>query len=287
MHTWQIGLDQFKTERPDVDMKLEYAGWGDTTSTILAGAAAGDLPDVFMASDEHVPPVASVGLVLDLNPYIDATPDINVDDFAAGVSRGFNFWGRWWGFPYDQSTWGIYYNKGMFDEAGIGYPPTEGQTQWSLDEFVEAAAALTKPDGEQWGTQINGGQYLNSAFIYSAGGRNYDDDGRECLISSPESASALQWMVDLVYKHKVAPTAAEIGRQRRHQLFRVRSGRHGNERPVVPAIQECGGRIRFRHWLPTHRCPSEHRHRRLRVLLQQRLGISRRGLGVPGQLHQQ
>lgn len=210
MHTWQIGLDTFNELRPDVALKLEFASWGDTTSTILAGAAAGDLPDIFMASDEHVPPVASVGLVLNLNPYIDATPDINVDDFAAGVSRGFNFWGRWWGFPYDQSTWGIYYNKGMFDEAGIDYPPTEGQTQWSLSEFVEAAQALTKPDGEQWGALINGSQYLHSAFMYSAGGRNYDDDGRECLIASPENASALQWMVDLVYTHQVAPTAAEL-----------------------------------------------------------------------------
>ncbi len=210
MHTWQIGLDKFGEERPDVSLKLEFASWGDTTSTILAGAAAGDLPDVFMASDEHVPPVASVGLVLNLNPYIDATPDINVDDFAAGVSRGFNFWGRWWGFPYDQSTWGIYYNKSMFDEAGLDYPPTEGQTQWSLGEFVEAATALTKPDGAQWGTLINSSQYLHSAFIYSAGGRNYDDDGRECLIASPESAAALQWMVDLIYRHQVAPTAAEM-----------------------------------------------------------------------------
>ena len=210
MHTWQLGLDTFKEERPDVTMKLEYAGWGDTTSTILAGAAAGDLPDVFMASDEHVPPVASVGLVLNLNPYIDATAGFDTDDFAAGVSRGFNFWGRWWGFPYDQSTWGIYYNKDMFAEAGIDTPPTEGQTQWNLEQFVEAASALTKPDGEQWGAQINGGQYLHSAFIYSAGGRNYDDDGRECLISSPETASALQWMIDLAYTHKVVPTAAEM-----------------------------------------------------------------------------
>lgn len=209
MHTWQIGLDQFYEARPDVELQLEYAGWGDTTSTLLAGAAAGDLPDVFMASDEHVPPVASVGLVLNLNPYIDATPDINVDDFAHGVSRGFNFWGRWWGFPYDQSTWGIYYNKGMFEDAGVGYPPTEGQTQWTLDEFVEAASALTKPDGEQWGALIGGSQYLHSAFIYSMGGRNYDDDGRECLINSPESAAALQYMIDLIYTHKVAPTAAE------------------------------------------------------------------------------
>ncbi len=210
MHTWQIGLDQFAEERPDVVMKLEFASWGDTTSTILAGAAAGDLPDVFMASDEHVPPVASVNLVLNLNPYIDATPDIDVDDFAHGVSRGFNFWGRWWGFPYDQSTWGIYYNKTLFDEAGLAYPPTEGQTQWSLSEFVEAATALTKPEGEQWGALVGGSQYLHSAFIYSAGGRNYDDDGRECLIASPESASALQWMIDLVYEHQVAPTAAEM-----------------------------------------------------------------------------
>lgn len=104
-----------------------------------------------MASDEHVPPVASVGLVLNLNPYIEATAGFGTDDFAAGVSRGFNFWGRWWGFLYDQSTWGIYYNTGMFEEAGISTPPTEGQTQWSLEEFVEAAKVLTKPDGEQWG----------------------------------------------------------------------------------------------------------------------------------------
>ena len=216
MHTWQLGLDTFYDMRPDVEMKLEFASWGDTTSTILAGAAAGDLPDIFMASDEHVPPVASVGLVLNLNPYIDATPGFDTDDFAAGVSRGFNFWGRWWGFPYDKSTWGIYYNTGMFDEAGISTPPTEGQTQWSLDEFVEAAKALTKPDGEQWGALINGSQYLHSAFMYSAGGRNYDDDGRECLISSAENASALQWMADLMLRTKGFSHGCRTGRRRQH-----------------------------------------------------------------------
>ncbi|MBV7335144.1 sugar ABC transporter substrate-binding protein [Chloroflexi bacterium TSY] len=210
MHTWQIGLDRFAEEHPEVEMKLEFASWGDTVSTIMAGAAAGNLPDIFMASDEHVPPPASVELVLDLNPFIEREPDVNVDDFAEGVSRGFNIWGHWWGFAYDQSTWGIYYNKGLFDEAGLDYPPGEGGDQWTLDEFVEVAKALTKPDGEQWGVLTNGSQYLNSAFIYSAGGRNFDDDGRECLINSPEAAEGLQFLVDLVHVHKVAPTAAEL-----------------------------------------------------------------------------
>lgn len=210
MASWQIGLDKFKEERPDVEMKLEFADWGDTVTTVIAGAAAGNLPDIIMASDSHVPPLASQGMILDLNSFIEKDPSVNVDDFAEGVAHGFNLWGRWWGFPYDHSTYGIYYNKTLFDAAGIEYPPFEEGKQWSLEQFVEIAKALTKPDGEQWGVLTNGGDYLASAFIYSAGGRLYDDEGRTCLINSPEAAEGAQFMVDLVHTHKVAPTAAEL-----------------------------------------------------------------------------
>lgn len=210
MHSWQIGLDTFKEQAPEVEVKLEFSSWGDTVSTIMAGAAAGNLADVIMASDEHVPPSASAGLLADLNPFIEAEPDVNVDDFAEGVSRGFNIWNRWWGFPYDQSTFGVYYNKSMFDVAGLDYPPGEGGVQWSLEEFIEIAKQLTKPDGSQWGLLTNGDNYLNSAFLFSNGARNFDDEGRTCLIDSPEAAEALQFMVDLVHTHKVAPTAAEL-----------------------------------------------------------------------------
>ncbi|MEZ4868269.1 MAG: sugar ABC transporter substrate-binding protein [Caldilineaceae bacterium] len=210
MHTWQLGLDRFKTEHPEVEMKLEFADWGDTVTTVMAGAAAGSLPDIIMASDSHVPPMASELLLMDLNPFIEKDPDVNVDDFAKGVSLGFTVWNRWWGFPYDQSTYGIYYNKDLFDAAGIDYPPSEDGKQWSLDDFVEIAKALTKPDGEQWGILTDGGDYLASSFIYAAGGRLYDDEGRTCLIDSPEAAEGAQFMVDLVHTHKVAPTAAEL-----------------------------------------------------------------------------
>jgi len=210
MQSWQIGLDRFKQERPDVELKLEFADWGDTITSVMAGAAAGNLPDIIMASDSHVPPLAAELLLMDLNPFIEKDPDVNVDDFAQGVSLGFTVWDRWWGFPYDQSTYGIYYNKDIFDAAGVDYPPSEDGQQWSLEQFIEIAKALTKPDGEQWGILANGGDYLASAFIYGAGGRLYDDEGRTCLIDSPEAAEGAQFMVDLVHTHKVAPTAAEL-----------------------------------------------------------------------------
>lgn len=213
MPSWQIGLDKIKEKFPNIETKLEYNDYGETAVRILALAAAGDLPDVIMASNEHTPILACSELLLDLNPFIDKEPDVKPDDFAAGVSQGFNMWGHWWGFPYDHSTWGIFYNKNMFDEAGVPYPPSEGKEPWTVDQFVETAKKLTKPDGKQWGALYPGGpannQYLDSCFIYSAGGRNFDDDLRKCIINSPESAAGLQVLVDFVHKHKIAPTPAE------------------------------------------------------------------------------
>jgi multiple sugar transport system substrate-binding protein len=210
---WQIGLDMVAEAHPEIELLLEYNDYGETAVRVMAEAAANNVPDLIMASNEHTPILACTQLLMDLNPFIENDPDVNPDDFAAGVSQGFNMWGRWWGFPYDHSTWGVFYNKTLFDEAGIPYPTSEGGEPWTVDEFVEVAKALTKPDGEQWGVWYPGGgpaQYLDSCFIYSAGGRNFNDTLQECIISSPESARGIQFLVDLVHTHKVAPTRTEL-----------------------------------------------------------------------------
>ncbi|GIV76105.1 MAG: sugar ABC transporter substrate-binding protein [Litorilinea sp.] len=211
---WKIGLDRLAEEHPEIAIKLEYNPYGETAVRIMAEAAAGNVPDLIMASNEHTPILACSQLLMDLNPFIEREPEVNPDDFAAGVSQGFKMWDRWWGFPYDQSTWAIYYNQAMFDEAGIDYPPGEGGEPWTMEEFIEVAKALTKPNGEQWGVWYPGGggpnQYLDSCFIYSAGGRNFDDNLRTCIIDSPEAAQGLQYIVDLMHVHQVAPTPAEL-----------------------------------------------------------------------------
>ena len=210
---WQIGLDRAAESNPEIAIKLEFNPYGETAVKIMAEAAAGNVPDLIMASNEHTPILACSQLLMDLNPFIERNPEVDPDDFAAGVSQGFKMWDRWWGFPYDHSTWAIYYNQAMFDEAGIEYPGGVGSEPWTVGEFVEVAKALTKPDGSQWGVWYPGAtpnQYLDSCFIYSAGGRNFDDGLRQCIIDSPESAKGLQFIVDLMHTHKVAPTPAEL-----------------------------------------------------------------------------
>ncbi len=213
MDDWQIGIDMVKELHPDIEVAREFVPYGETVTKTLVAAAADSMPDVIMASTDHTPALATNGLLLDLNSYIEADGDVNTDDFALGVAQGFNMWDRWWGFPYDVSTWAIYYNKDMFDAAGVAYPPGSGGTGWTWDEFVEAAKALTVGDGEQWGVVWGSppwNEYLNANFIYSAGGRVFDDERRTSIINSPETAAGLQFMIDLIHTHKVAPTPEEI-----------------------------------------------------------------------------
>src|SRR5690242_15440485 len=113
MQDWQIGLDMVKSMHPNIEIALEFAPYDDTVTRTLTAATAGDLPDLIMCSTDHTPSLVTSAVLADLNPYIEKAGDVNPDEFAKGVAQGFNMWGRWWGFPYDVSTFGIYYNKDM------------------------------------------------------------------------------------------------------------------------------------------------------------------------------
>lgn len=210
---WQIGLDLVKAQYPHINVALEFVPYGDTVTRTQVGATAGDLPDIIMCSTDHTPTLITSNLLMDVTPNVAADGDLNTDDIASGIAQGFHMFNRWWGFPYDMSTFGIYYNKAMFDAAGVAYPPAYGETPWTWDQFVEAAGKLTKPNGEQWGVTWSTpltNNYLAANFIYSAGGRNFSDDLKKCVIGTPEAAAGVQVMIDLIHKHRVAPTPAEV-----------------------------------------------------------------------------
>lgn len=215
MSAWNVGLNAAKKKYPNIGIKLEFVDYNDTVNKTMAEATARNMPDLIMASNEHVPTLSANGLLLKLDDYISKNPSVKPDDFAPGVAQGFHLDGHWWGFPYDVSTFAIYYNKDLFKKAGVALPPGAGEAPWSWDDLVKAAKALTDPSKKRWGlmwwdADTNAwDNYMASNFIYSAGGRNFSDDLKSCLINSPESARALQFLVDLIHKHKVAPLPSQ------------------------------------------------------------------------------
>jgi multiple sugar transport system substrate-binding protein len=116
----------------------------------------------------------------------------------------------------------IYYNKTLFEDAGVEAPPVTGETAWTWDQFVDVAKQLTKDrDGKNaadpefnpenidtYGVTFSTGNWGILPFVRSNGGDFSSEDGMRFGLDSPEAIDALQKLQDLIYVHHVAPTPA-------------------------------------------------------------------------------
>jgi multiple sugar transport system substrate-binding protein len=81
--------------------------------------------------------------------------------------------------PASVSVWAVFYNKKIFDDAGVPYPPSE----WTWDQYIETAKKLTDPAKGIYGSyMLDFDIYLfilakqHNVSAYKAdGSSNYDD----------------------------------------------------------------------------------------------------------------
>ena len=204
-------VEGFTAANPNIKVDVTVADWDaywDKRQTGLAGGAA---PDVFAMDGPLGPDYQSRDVLLDLTPYIEADgydlgqlDDNAVKDFT--TKDGVVF-----GLPRDLNVIALYYNKDMFDAAGIAYP----DDTWTWDKLVEVGKQLTKDtDGDgtidQWGlyTETTDMENAWSSFVWQAGGDILTQDGTKSALDKPELAAGIQFLQDLIWKEKVVPEPA-------------------------------------------------------------------------------
>ncbi|HEX5415159.1 MAG TPA: sugar ABC transporter substrate-binding protein [Chloroflexota bacterium] len=109
-----------------------------------------------------------------------------------------------WGMHPDDI--GLWYNKDMFDKAGVEPPDLNKETH---DSLIEKAAKLTKRTGSHtdvWGLATTTAPFEGLiSIVRSYGGDYMTDDKKKGAMDSPEALAALQWMADIRTKEKVNP----------------------------------------------------------------------------------
>lgn len=115
------------------------------------------------------------GLLLELNDYLARSP---LDTTAYGNMFGtYTIDDRYYGLPTRCTCWVLYYNKDLFDEAGIAYPE-----QMTWDEYASLAKQLTNDKtGED---KVWGGYFADWCYQYAGVQRKnylYDDDISDTL----------------------------------------------------------------------------------------------------------
>jgi multiple sugar transport system substrate-binding protein len=212
-------------------------------------ATAKQLPDCGIMNEAGVLQFAENGLLHDISKMYGA------GDSKPLESLTFKYKGTPVAYSAANEVLLLYYNKDMFDKAGVPYPPKAAENAWNWDQFVETAKLLTldaagnnaksptfNPNSiVQYGCMVENLTWQLEVWCLSNGSGFYSKDGSKVTINDPAAIDAIQKIADLHLVHKIAPLSAGADRRRRAALAHRGNLRYDDQRGL-----ECGNLSRFR-----------------------------------------
>jgi multiple sugar transport system substrate-binding protein len=205
----QAIVDAFHVANPKITVKVTVADWDTYWDKLQTGIAGGDAPDVFAMDGPLFPDYQTRDVLLDLKPFIDRD-GYDLSQLADQAVADFTTTDGQFGLPRDLNVVALYYNKKMFDAAGVPYP----DESWDWAKLTEVAKQLTLrgSDGKvsQWGfyTETTDMENFWSELVWQSGGEIISQDHKTSLVGSDQAAQGIQFLEDLIWKHKVMPDAA-------------------------------------------------------------------------------
>lgn len=203
----------FEAAHPRVDVRYQHIPFGPQyIQKIMASMAAGRPPDCLHSSIIWANDLYERGVLDDLRPYIEGTPEMADRAWLRAALRYGRDRGYVYGIPIEQDASCILYNLDLFEEAGIDCDPFALET-W--DDFREAALEMTKRDANgrvvQAGFMVPSGDLSGFLpWMYANGGQFYSNDRRDSAFNAPEMREAMQFLQDLQYRDRVSfPMATE------------------------------------------------------------------------------
>jgi multiple sugar transport system substrate-binding protein len=190
-------IAEYDKKRPNVTVNV-VGGIND--DKIISALRAGNAPDVVSSfQSNNVGVYCPSGGWIDLNPYLKRDK-IDVNQFPAGPRYYTAYKGIRCALPLLADTYGLYYNKDLFKQAGLTAPPK------TFSELVKDAKKLTKknPDGsfKVMGYDPNALFYHGGAGIGTYGtliGATYfDKAGKSNLARDPGWTRLLTWQKGLI-----------------------------------------------------------------------------------------
>lgn len=219
--------DSFMAVNPDIGVELlNIASAGDFQRRLAADFAAGFPPDIFLINYRRYGPFVAGGAVEPIDSYLAQSDAVERDDFYSQALDAFTWHGSLMCLPQNMSSPVIYYNKDIFDAAGLAYPAND----WTWDDFLDTASALTVDQNadnafDQYGFGVDPSLVRAASFIWMNGGEIVDDPilPTRLTLDSPASRAALEWFVALQTVHHITPDA--VAEAAESSLSRFLNGR--------------------------------------------------------------
>jgi multiple sugar transport system substrate-binding protein len=219
-------IADFNAANPDVVVRGEPIPWGNLWQQLEPSVAAGRAPDVVAVNEDVVTGFILRGALAEMTPEALAAADIDPDRFYGPLWETGMVDGTAYAVPVHSVMLVMYYNKEMFEAAGLD-PESPPATR---EEYLAAARALTRDtsgrapgeagfDANALATWAAGipSPWMGGTIAYAVAAQNGvtfvgdADADFDPTFDSPEAAEAIQFLVDLVRVHGVSPANATEG----------------------------------------------------------------------------
>ena len=206
-------IDAFEAlpENRDVDVEFVMAPMSSYYDKLQLMLASKTGPDVVRVNPDYFRAYLRLGYFRPLDDLMAGDPNYRLEDFWPSALRGLEYEGKRYGVGVLFTTTLVYYNRTVFRNAGVKDPwerYLEGR--WAWEDFLDAARATTVRDGNGravlYGSGPIGNFYNIMNYVAGHGASIITPDARTSLVNCPAAVAATEWMNDLVWKWKVAPT---------------------------------------------------------------------------------
>lgn len=190
----------FTKDNPDITINVQLTPWSDYWTKLRAAVTGGAAPDVFWMNGPNFQLYADNGVIMPLSEQISSA-GLDLGNYPKALVDLYTFEGKVYGLPKDFDTVGVWYNKELFDAAGVAYPAGD----WTWADFQAAAVKLTDEAKGVYavGANLSGQEYYYNT-VYQAGGFVISPDGAKSGYDDPKTIEGLRFWTDLI-KNKLSP----------------------------------------------------------------------------------
>jgi len=210
-------IEKYTAAHEDVEITVQttpYKG-GEYWTKLEAAATGGTAPDIFWINVLHAESYYEGGILKDLSA---AASEMDIAaNYPEALVSAYNFDGKQIAVPKDFDTNALWYNKEIFDKAGVAYPTDD----WTYEDLTETARQLKEAglDEGVWPFACPVDfQTWYYPTVFAAGGWILNDDKTETGYEDPKTQEGIQCWIDMI-DEGLSPTAASLSETTSDTLF--------------------------------------------------------------------
>lgn len=221
LETMEMLFEPFHASQDEIRVEVDAtaSGWDGVATKLITMLAGGEEVDIAAVSTSYYPQFVELNQLLDITDHARET--YSEEEYYWSVFDGLMIDDHLYGVPISIYTLVNYFNKDMYDAAGVPYPSTKwGKDAWTFEDWKNTANQLTKGDGldRQYGVWIEYQLERTACFLFSEG-LNYWADDLTPQFDNARIREVHEDLYKMVHTDKTMPNSELVNTTGMDQLF--------------------------------------------------------------------